>query len=135
MKEPKNDALKLRRGAHGIYLPHSPGHSGKHGHEFLEFEYVRRLIIEPRRKLWIGPLVVKELKRIVESSKFTKEDDSSWPNKNIIGKQELEIRVGNDYISFQDPADQPSYRPPKIGSLADKDSEDPEGLRVFYYLV
>jgi protein mago nashi len=39
----------------------------------------------------------------------------------------LEIRVGNDHIAFETA---------KIGSLVDiQDSEDPEGLRVFYYLV
>jgi hypothetical protein len=30
-----------------------------------------------------------------------REDDSKWPKKNVIGKQELEIRVGNDHISFE----------------------------------
>ncbi|PSR73106.1 hypothetical protein PHLCEN_2v11034 [Hermanssonia centrifuga] len=80
-----------------------------------------------RKEMWIGPLVVKELKRIVESSEITKEDDTNWPKKNIVGKQELEIRVGNDHIAFETA---------KIGSLVDiQDSEDPEGLRVFYYLV
>lgn len=57
----------------------------------------------------------------------SREDDSNWPKKNIVGKQELEIRVGSDHISFETA---------KIGSLVDiQDSEDPEGLRVFYYLV
>jgi protein mago nashi len=69
--------------------------------------------------VWVGPLVVKELKRIVESSEITKfvdffpfrcvllfflgsrEDDTNWPKKNIVGKQELEIRVGNDHIAFE----------------------------------
>jgi hypothetical protein len=56
-----------------------------------------------------------------------REDDTNWPKKNIVGKQELEIRVGNDHIAFETA---------KIGSLVDvQDSEDPEGLRVFYYLV
>ncbi|KAF5348328.1 hypothetical protein D9756_010492 [Leucocoprinus leucothites] len=170
-----------------FYLRYYTGHSGKHGHEFLEFEYshgrlryannsnyrndslIRKesmlmfsvlfhalsfstiyfpfaLIAERHRRyccrwrycrfyrfssfscrLWIGPLVVKELKRIIESSEITKEDDANWPKKNIVGKQELEIRVGNDHISFETA---------KIGSLVDiQDSEDPEGLRVFYYLV
>ena len=39
----------------------------------------------------------------------------------------MEIRLGNQHISFETA---------KIGSLADvTESEDPEGLRVFYYLV
>ena len=64
-----------------------------------------------------------------------------------MGKQELEIRVGNDHIAFEvrrfrratmdvyTHAHHPSQTA-KIGSLVDiQDSEDPEGLRVFYYLV
>jgi protein mago nashi len=61
-----------------------------------------------------------------------------------VGKQELEIRIGNDHIAFE-----VSYtwrlsfsklenilQTAKIGSLVDiEDSEDPEGLRVFYYLI
>jgi len=90
-----------------------------------------------------------------------REDDSKWPKKDIVGKQELEIRVGNDHISFEVRSLLPSLRfllassnervklicsrllcagnvpqTSKIGSLVDvQDSEDPEGLRVFYYLV
>lgn len=56
-----------------------------------------------------------------------REDDGNWPKKNIVGKQELEIRIDNEHISFETA---------KIGSLADvADSADPDGLRVFYYLV
>jgi protein mago nashi len=77
--------------------------------------------------VWISPLVVSELKRIVASSEITKEDDTNWPKTNIVGKQELEVRIGNDHIAFETA---------KSGSLVDiQDSEDPEGLRVFYYLV
>ncbi|KIM64455.1 hypothetical protein SCLCIDRAFT_61328, partial [Scleroderma citrinum Foug A] len=133
-----NDPFYLRYGPHLLF---STGHSGKHGHEFLEFEYshgrlryannsnydqnaTNNLI---RREMWVGPLVVKELKRIVDSSEITTEDDTNWPKKNIVGKQELEIRIGNDHIAFETA---------KIGSLVEiQDSEDPEGLRVFYYLV
>lgn len=30
-----------------------------------------------------------------------REDDGKWPTKNKDGKQELEIRLGNDHISFE----------------------------------
>ena len=30
-----------------------------------------------------------------------REDDSKWPQKNKDGRQELEIRLGNDHISFE----------------------------------
>lgn len=56
-----------------------------------------------------------------------REDDAQWPKKNVVGRQELEVRIDKDHISFETA---------KIGSLADvNDSEDAEGLRVFYYLV
>lgn len=51
--------------------------------------------------VWVSPLVVKEMKRIIESSEIVKEEDTNWPKKNIVGKQELEIRIGNDHISFE----------------------------------
>lgn len=45
----------------------------------------------------------------------------------MIGKQELEVKLGRTHISFETA---------KIGSLVDvQSSEDPEGMRVFYYLV
>lgn len=30
-----------------------------------------------------------------------REDDSKWPQKNKDGRQELEIRVGNEHIAFE----------------------------------
>lgn len=56
-----------------------------------------------------------------------KEDDQNWPEPDRIGRQELEIVMGNEHISFTTS---------KIGSLVDvQGSKDPEGLRIFYYLV
>jgi len=44
-----------------------------------------------------------------------------------VGRQELEIVLGDEHISFTTA---------KIGSLLDvQESKDPEGLRIFYYLV
>jgi protein mago nashi len=64
---------------------------------------------------------------MVKESEILKEDDTKWPQKNKDGRQELEIRLGNEHISFETA---------KIGSLVDvTESQDPEGLRVFYYLV
>ncbi|KAI5921495.1 Mago nashi protein-domain-containing protein [Camillea tinctor] len=80
-----------------------------------------------RKEMCVSSLVVDEIKRIVKSSEIMKEDDTKWPQKNKDGRQELEIRLGNDHISFETA---------KIGSLIDvTESADPEGLRVFYYLV
>ncbi len=61
-------------------------------------------------------------------------------------RQELEIRLGNEHISFEVryvlPSSLRNYsglmwqQTAKIGSLVDvTESADPEGLRVFYYLV
>ncbi|KAI5284339.1 Protein mago nashi 2 [Ascosphaera acerosa] len=80
-----------------------------------------------RKEMYVGPLMIQEIRRIIKESQIMKEDDSSWPEKNKDGKQELEIRLGNEHISFETA---------KIGSLIDvTESRDPEGLRVFYYLV
>lgn len=75
----------------------------------------------------ISSVVVEEIKRIIKTSDILKEDDGKWPQKNKDGRQELEIKVGGEHISFETA---------KIGSLVDvTESADPEGLRVFYYLV
>ncbi|KAK3352928.1 Mago nashi protein-domain-containing protein [Lasiosphaeria hispida] len=80
-----------------------------------------------RKEMCVSSLVIDEIKRIIKSSEIMKEDDGKWPTKNKDGKQELEIRLGNDHISFETA---------KIGSINDvTESADPEGLRVFYYLV
>ena len=49
------------------------------------------------------------------------------PPQDRTGRQELEIVLGDEHISFTTA---------KIGSLIDiNNSRDPEGLRCFYYLV
>ena len=56
-----------------------------------------------------------------------KEDDNNWPAPSKVGRQELEVVLGSEHISFSTA---------KIGSLLDvQSSDDPEGLRTFYYLV
>jgi len=45
--------------------------------------------------------MIKELKRMIEDSEVMKEDDNKWPKKNVVGKQELEIRFGNEHVSFE----------------------------------
>ena len=56
-----------------------------------------------------------------------KEDDIKWPEPDRVGRQELEIVLGGEHISFATT---------KLGSLLQvQSSEDPEGLRVFYYLI
>ena len=56
-----------------------------------------------------------------------KEDDANWPVPDRVGRQELEVVMGADHISFTTT---------KLGSLLQvQQSQDPEGLRIFYYLV
>ena len=60
-------------------------------------EYARRR----SNTVCVSSLVVDEIKRIVKQSEIMKEDDAKWPQKNKDGRQELEIRLGNDHISFE----------------------------------
>ncbi|CDY15128.1 BnaC05g00070D [Brassica napus] len=133
--------------ANEFYLRYYVGHKGKFGHEFLEFEfrpdgklryannsnYKNDTMI--RKEVFLTPAVLKECKRIVSESEsirvlciyIMKEDDFKWPEPDRVGRQELEIVMGNEHISFATS---------KIGSLVDvQSSDDPEGLRIFYYLV
>ena len=122
-----------------FYCRYYVGHKGKFGHEFMEFEvqgdgklryannsnYKNDVMI--RKEVVVSPGVVEELKRIIEDSEIVREDDRQWPEADHVGRQELEIKIGDEHISFTCT---------KIGSLLDvQDSKDPEGLRIFYYLV
>ncbi len=56
-----------------------------------------------------------------------REDDSNWPPPDRVGKQELEIKMGSEHICFNTT---------KLGSVLQvQQSKDPDGLRIFYYLV
>jgi protein mago nashi len=122
-----------------FYLRYYVGHKGKFGHEFLEFEfrpdgklryannsnYKNDTLI--RKEVFINQAIIDELKRIVNESDIMKEDDAVWPPQDRTGRQELEIVLGDEHISFTTA---------KIGSLIDiNNSRDPDGLRCFYYLV
>merc|ERR1712072_1106515 len=101
-----------------FYLRYYVGHKGKFGHEFLEFEfrpdgklrYANNSNYKNdtmiRKEVFCNECVLQDLKRMVEDAEIMKEDE---------------------HISFTTS---------KIGSLLDvQESKDPEGLRVFYYLV
>mmetsp|Transcript_21778 Transcript_21778/g.88712 ORF Transcript_21778/g.88712 Transcript_21778/m.88712 type:complete len:149 (-) Transcript_21778:2448-2894(-) len=122
-----------------FYLRYYVGHNGEYGHEFLEFEfrpdgkmryannsnYKKGRMI--RKEVFVTPAVVGDLKRIIKESDIMNSDDRNWPEPDRIGRQELEIVMGEDHISFT---------ASKIGKLQDvENSEDPAGLRMFYYLV
>mmetsp|Transcript_11182 Transcript_11182/g.24081 ORF Transcript_11182/g.24081 Transcript_11182/m.24081 type:complete len:149 (+) Transcript_11182:111-557(+) len=125
--------------AEDFYLRYYVGHKGKFGHEFLEFElrpdgrlryannsnYKNDEIIT--REVFISQSMIDEFKRIIVDSEILKEDDNNWPPPDRVGRQELEVIVGNEHISFTCT---------KLGSVLQvQQSKDPEGLRIFYYLV
>mmetsp|Transcript_25135 Transcript_25135/g.36957 ORF Transcript_25135/g.36957 Transcript_25135/m.36957 type:complete len:153 (-) Transcript_25135:255-713(-) len=124
-----------------FYVRYYVGHKGKFGHEFMEFElspsgklrYANnsnyKLDTMIRKEVFLSPAVVEEIKRIIVESEITKEDDKHWkePNEHTLGRQELEIKIGNEHIAFTCA---------EIKSLQDvQESDDPEGLRSFYYLT
>lgn len=102
-----------------------------------------------RKEVQVSKTVLDELRRILVDSEVshgaaclllllrqmqtcnvvqvTKEDDNEWPAPDRVGRQELEVVLGNEHISFCTT---------KLGSLMQvQQSKDPDGLRVFYYLV
>ena len=70
----------------------------------------------------MSSLLVSEIKKIIKDSEIMKEDDTRWPQKNKDGKQELEIKLGSEHISFEVSGkklldritDQELYRLPKL---------------------
>eukprot|EP00049_Salpingoeca_infusionum_P027342 m.31706 g.31706 ORF g.31706 m.31706 type:complete len:146 (+) comp9455_c0_seq1:59-496(+) len=122
-----------------FFVRYYVGHQGKFGHEFLEFEFHPngKLVYKNnseykndtmiRKECYVSEAVMNELKLIIEDSEITKEDDHLWPIPDRVGKQELEIVLGDEHICFATK---------KIGSMMDvNESKDPDGLRSFYYLV
>ena len=88
------------------------GHHGRFGHEFLEFEVKPDGLIRYanqsnykndsmiRKELHVSPLVLEELKRILNESEIMREDDRLWPMPDKVGKQELEVIMGQEHIKF-----------------------------------
>ena len=122
-----------------VSLLYSVGHKGKYGHEYLEFEFLSNGILRYanntnykrdsiiRKEVVVSPTVLQELRRIVAESHIMELDDAKWPEPNRVGRQEIEVVMNNEHISFTTA---------KIGSSLDiQQSQDPDGLRVFYYLV
>ncbi|KAF8819708.1 putative mago nashi family protein 2 [Cardiosporidium cionae] len=121
------------------FFRYSVGHKGKFGHEFLEFEfrndgrlryannsnYRNDTII--RKEAYVTPAVIGELRKMIEESEIAREDDKDWPNPDRVGRQELQICIDNNEVSFSTS---------KLGSLSDVvKCKDKDGLRIFYYLV
>ncbi|CAM9659785.1 unnamed protein product, partial [Phaeothamnion confervicola] len=95
-----------------FYCRYYVGHKGKFGHEFMEFEFnpngkVRyannsnykndKMI---RKEVTVSKAVIDEVRRIIEDSEVIKEDDHTWPEPDRVGRQELEIKLGKEHVSF-----------------------------------
>lgn len=50
-----------------------------------------------------SPNQLPGLMRIVRLRAYacSREDDVAWPKKNIVGRQELEVRIDKEHISFE----------------------------------
>jgi protein mago nashi len=122
-----------------FYLRYYVGHKGKFGHEFMEVElreggelryannsqYKKDVMI--RKEGRVHRAVVEEVKRILRASDILKADDSVWPEPDRVGRQELEVVLDNEHISFTCS---------KLGSLAEiQNTKDPESLKNFYFLA
>ncbi|OMJ76823.1 hypothetical protein SteCoe_23712 [Stentor coeruleus] len=117
-----------------FYLRYFVGHRGRYGHEFLEFEITSNGRLRYannsnyrsdgliRREVYVNDIVIDDIKRMVEESEILNQDDSRWPDHGSAGRQELEIKSGNEHICFVTS---------KIGSFNDvQQSHDPAGMRV-----
>uniref|UniRef100_A0AAX7VQJ7 Mago homolog, exon junction complex subunit n=1 Tax=Astatotilapia calliptera TaxID=8154 RepID=A0AAX7VQJ7_ASTCA len=88
-----------------FYLRYYVGHKGKFGHEFLEFEfrpdgklryannsnYKNDVMI--RKEAYVHKSVMEELKRIIDDSEITKEDDALWPPPDRVGRQVCDLFI------------------------------------------
>jgi protein mago nashi len=80
-----------------------------------------------RKEAFVSTAVLEQVKEIIDASAVVQGDDSLWPAPDNGGTQELEIVLGSEHVSFQTA---------KIGSLLDvQASQDPAGLKAFYYLI
>ena len=110
----------MSRDSDDFYLRYYVGSKGQFGHEFMEFEitmvgsggggklkYANDSCYKAgrsndmiRKEVCLSSLVIKEIKRILEESEITAEDDGQWPQPNQEGTQELEVKLGKEHISF-----------------------------------
>lgn len=112
---------------------------GKHGNEFLEFElrddgllkyannssYRKDSII--KKQLRLSAPVLTEIKRLIIQQRVLDCDDTTWPEPDRNGRQELEIRVGNTHISLV------TNKTTIMQEI--ETSKDPAGLGAFFYFV
>lgn len=125
--------------SHLHYVRYYSGHTGRYGNEFLEFElkddgtlryannshYRNENIIKKQAR--VSPAVLEEIKRLTVQFGVCDSNDESWPQPDRNGRQELEVHLGNTYMSFVTN---------KITSMTSIESyADSKDLSNFYYYV
>ena len=53
-----------------------------------------------RKEVFCSSVVIEELKRIINDAEIFHEDDNKWPEPDRTGRQELEVIMGDEHISF-----------------------------------
>eukprot|EP00835_Amoeboradix_gromovi_P006422 NODE_751_length_4551_cov_0.292228.p3 type:complete len:149 gc:universal NODE_751_length_4551_cov_0.292228:2658-2212(-) len=121
-----------------FYIQFYIGHKGQFGHEYLQFSIKDGILKysnnsnykndqEIKKQVSVSKLLIEEFVKIIDDAEITREDENLWPAPNKVGKIELIIRKGEEEWKG---------RTCKLGSLSEvNQSKDPEGLRIFYYLV
>ncbi len=123
-----------------FYFRYYSGHHGKFGHEFMEMEvkgdgtlrYANNSRYRGDKSIkkegCLSPPVVEELKSVIRKSTVLSDvDDANWPTPDRNGRQELEILLDGQHISFATN---------KISTMPEvNESKDPQGLTKFVHLV
>lgn len=60
---------------------------------------IKKIIKESEIMKYVYLVII--LSPVPVSNNCCREDDTKWPQKNKDGRQELEIRLGNEHISFE----------------------------------
>ena len=122
-----------------FYFRYYSGHHGKYGHEFMELEVKQDGTLryannsryrgdKPIKKEGcLSPPVVKELQKVIRASTIMNTDDAKWPTPDRNGRQELEILMDGQHISFATN---------KISTMPEvEQTQDVEGMKKFIHLV
>jgi len=90
--------------------------------------YASRSSSTIRKECVVSLSVIKEIERILDESTVLVQEDDKWPSPSRdTGRQELELKRGDEHIFFTCA---------KINSLADiQNSDDEKGLLTFYYAM
>ncbi len=122
-----------------FYFRYYSGHHGKHGHEFMELEVKSDGVLRYannsgyrgadgiKKEGCLSPPVLGELKRLLRASEVLTVDDAAWPAPDRNGRQELEVLLDGQHISFATN---------KVSTIPEIEAtQDREGLTKFVQLV